>query len=144
MPVKSLQKFFLKNPGTISQLPGRFYISESAGCSLRREAPPFSIVHRRKNDTTARRCRPFVRVLAPPRHVPLPSGARFPPSQLCHILSSCSDVKWDICTRNSVGFWRNTVIFREKGIIRALYGPGLLHLRNDALGPCRSPDHLDC
>ena len=47
-----------------------------------------------------------------------------PQPHLCHILLSFTGVKPLVPARNTVGFWQNTVMFREKEVIRAHAGPG--------------------
>ena len=76
----------------------------------------------------------------PPRD-PVPQHVRpqIPPLQLCHILSLSSGVKLHIFTRNSVGFWKNTVIFPEKQGFRARSGPGLVQGVNDTTDPRCAP-----
>ncbi len=75
-------KFCLKKipeifPGSLED----FTKTGGPGHNLRRETPPFFVVHRRKNDPSARRCRPFVRMLSVIPHLLEPVGARDRPSK---------------------------------------------------------------
>jgi len=84
--------------------------------------------------------------LTPPalRHPSLPQP------QCCHILLSFSGVKPLVPARNPAGFRQNTVMFREKEVIRAHAGPGFTggnaHLssqgRTAFLRSCPAEDHL--